>query len=752
MIASETKSFEAFFQAEEPKPAPKQLKERYDGRAKVTGQAKYAAEFTVKNPAYAWIVQSTIPNGSLAAIDQTEAAKAAGVLAVLTPFNAPKLPKAKVEPPSSRHITVLQEPDVWYNGQPIAVVVAETLDRARYAASLLKISYKQEPAKLNFKDRLSEGRPPKQPGREPADTTRGDLKATLAKADVRVEETYTTPIQNHNPMEPHATIAMWEGDKLSVYDATQYITGVKMALAKNLGIPLENVRVQCPYTGGGFGSKGSAWSHVILCAMAARVVSRPVKLVLDRTQMFGPVGARPTTVQNMKLGAMADGKLTAIQHDVFMHTSVMEDFTEPSAMQTRLLYNSESNVTSHRLVEVNLGVATFQRAPGEATGTVGLECAMDELAWKLKMDPVALRLANYAERDPGKDRPFTSKHLREAYSKAADQFGWPKRPNEVRATTEGNNLIGWGMATATYAANRSASMAMCKYLPDGRGYVGVGSQDLGTGTYTIMADTAAQYLGLDPKMIVAELGDSTLPKAPVSGGSQSAASIGPAIQNAAQQAKLKLAELAVRDSGSPLNGMQAFDLDVKDGKIFAKSAPEKTESVQALLARNGGMAVEATGNAEPGEEKSAYTPQSFGAVFAEVAVDKDTHMVKVRRVVGCYDIGTLMNRTTGLNQLVGGIVWGISTALYEATQIDPVYGRTDNENRAEYHVPVNADIGTIDVSVVGIPDTKFSPLGARGIGEIGITGAAAAVANAIYHATGKRVRDLPITPDKLMSA
>jgi xanthine dehydrogenase YagR molybdenum-binding subunit len=485
--------------------------------------------------------------------------------------------------------------------------------------------------------------------------------------------------------------------------------------------------------------------------MAAKAVGRPVKLALDRTQMFGPVGARPRTVQKIKLGATADGKLLAIQHDVIVHTSVMEDFLEPSAIQTRLLYDSESNVTSHKLVEMNLGVATFQRAPGEATGTAALEIAMDELAWKLKMDPVELRLANYAEKDPGNDRPFSSKHLREAYKEAADRFGWSKRPREVGATTEGNKLIGWGMATATYPANRSAAMAVCRYLPGGRGYVGCGSQDLGTGTYTIMADTAATFLGLDPHMVDAELGDSTLPKAPVSGGSQSAASIGPAIQAAAMQAKLKLCEIAVADAASPLHGLKAENLEAKDGKLFAKASPGKSDSVVAILQRAGGKPVEATASAEPGEDHTAYTSQSFGAVFAEVAVDKDTHMVQVRRVVGAYDVGTLMNRTTGLNQLTGGIVWGVGLALHEETHIDPVYGRTVNENLAEYHVPVNADIGTIDVSVVGIADTKFNPLGARGIGEIGITGVAAAVANAIYHATGKRVRDFPITADKLMA-
>jgi xanthine dehydrogenase YagR molybdenum-binding subunit len=741
-----------FLQEEAPQsPKQLQLKERYDGIAKVTGRAKYAAEFPVKDPAYGFILQSTIPNGSVAAIDQSAAMRAPGVLTIMTPFNAPKLPSPKIQPPASRHITLLQETAVFYSGQPIAVVVANSLEQAKFAASLLKISYKREPAKLDFTGRLNEARPPKQPGREPADSTRGDIAASLAKSTVKVEETYTTPIQNHNPMEPHATIASWDGDKLHLYDSTQSITGVKQTASRSLGIPVDNVHVQCPYTGGGFGSKGSAWSHVILCAMAAKAVGRPVKLALDRTQMFGPVGARPRTVQAIKLGATADGKLLAIQHDVIVHTSVMEDFLEPSAMQTRLLYDSESNVTSHKLVEMNLGVATFQRAPGESTGTAALEVAMDELAWKLKMDPVELRLANYAEKDPGKDRPFTSKHLREAYKQAADRFGWSKRAREVGATTEGNKLIGWGMATATYPANRSAAMAVCRYLPDGRGYVGCGSQDLGTGTYTIMADTAATFLGLDAHMIDAELGDSTLPRAPGSGGSQSAASIGPAIQAAAMQAKLKLCEVAVADTASPLYGLKAEDLDAKDGRLFAKASPGKSDAIIAILQRAGGKPVEATASAEPGEDRTAYTSQSFGAVFAEVAVDKDTHMVQVRRVVGAYDVGTLMNQTTGLNQLMGGIVWGVGLALHEETHIDPVYGRTVNENLAEYHVPVNADIGTIDVSVVGIADTKFNPLGARGIGEIGITGAAAAVANAIYHATGKRVRDFPITPDKLMA-
>jgi xanthine dehydrogenase YagR molybdenum-binding subunit len=644
----------------------------------------------------------------------------------------------------------LQDTEIFYNGQPIAVVVAGELELAQHAADLLRITYRPSDAQLDFAGRLQEGRAPKKPGREPADSARGDFDASFARSDIRLDVTYTTPVQNHNPMEPHATIAWWDGDQLSLYDSTQYISGVQQTVAKTLGIPVDNVRVQCPFTGGGFGCKGSTWSHVLLCAMAAQHVKRPVKLVLDRRQMFGPVGARPTTVQRLRLGATKEGNLLAIRHEVHLHTSVMEDFVEPSAIQTRLLYKSESVVTSHRLVGVNLGVATFQRAPGEATGTAALECALDELAWQLNMDPLQLRLINYAERDESKDRPFTCKHLREAYHQAADRFGWSKRAPKTGAMTDGNKLIGYGMATAIYPANRSEAMAVCRYLPNGRGFVGSGTQDLGTGTYTIMAQTAAEGMGLRPEEMDVELGDSTLPKAPVSGGSQSAASVCPAVQAAAAQALLKLAQIAVRDSESPLHGMDASGVGAKTGTLFAKSDPAKSETIRAVLQRHGNQPVEATASAHPGEDATANTAESFGAVFAEVAVDRDTCMVQARRIVACYDIGTLLNEATGKNQLMGGIVWGVSTALYESSVIDPKYGRTVNENLADYHVPVNADIGSIEVSVVGIPDMKFNSLGARGIGEIGITGAAAAVANAIYHATGKRVRDYPITPDKLL--
>ena len=743
-------------QDQEPLKPMRQLPQRYDGVAKVTGTAKYAAEFTEpfnkSDMLYAWVVQSTIPNGTVVSMDRASAEKAAGVVAVLTPFNAPKLPVGKPQPPAKRSLTVLQDNLVHYNGQPIAVVVAKSLVQARQAARLLNVKYKQEPAKLDFMGRLAEARLPGQPGKSQPDTHRGNLDESMAKATVTVEETYITPIQNHNPMEPHATLAWCEGEKLNVYDATQYISGVKQSLAKALNIPLDDVRVQCPYTGGGFGCKGSTWSHVVLAALAAQVVKKPVKLVLERTQMFGPVGARPTTVNKIKLAATADGKIVGVRHDAVMHTSVMEDFVEHSAEPSRLLYNSEANFTTEKLVDMNLGVGTFMRAPGESTGTATLEIAMDELAHKLKIDPVQLRVINYAEKDPAHDRPWSSKHLKECYTQGAQRFGWDKRSAEPGQMTEGDQRIGFGMATATYPANRSAAQAVVRILPNGRLFAGSGTQDLGTGMYTIMAQTAAAALGMDPSLVDVKLGDSTLPKAPVSGGSQSAASVCPAVQDAAKQAKLKLIQMAIHDAQSPLYNAPDTGLDTKDGRIFLISDRSKGETFTTLLERNGGKPIEAMGSAEPGEDKSSMSTQSFGAVFAEVAVDKHTHMVKVRRLVATYDIGTLMNDKTGINQLVGGLVWAVGFALHEQTIIDPVYGRTVNENLGEYHVPVNADIGMIDVTVLNIPDTKFNPLGARGIGEIGITGATAAIANAIFNATGKRVREYPITPDKIMRA
>ncbi len=672
------------------------------------------------------------------------------MLHIVTPFNAPKLQIGPPKPPGKRSLSVLEDNQVHYNGQPIGLVIAATHVEAMQAARLLKITYDEQPAKLDFLGRLDQARPPRQPGKEPPQQSAAHPEP--ASPSVTIENTYITPIQVHNPMEPHATIAWWEGEKLSVYDATQYISGVRMTLANVFSLPLENVHTMDPFVGGGFGCKGSSWSHVPLCAMAAKIVQKPVQLALERPQMFGPVGHRPSTVNRIKLSADSSGKLLLLQQDVKMTTSVMEDFVEHSESPARKLYHSAEIHTSTAMVDMNIGVGTFMRAPGESSGTAVLEIAMDELAEKLNIDPMQLRLINYAERDPTEDKPWSSKHLRECYTQAAERFDWSKRIAKPGEMVDGNNLIGYGMATATYPANRSAAQAVCRFLPNGRVFVGSGTQDLGTGTYTIMAQTAAQELGIDLASIDVKLGDSALPKAPVSGGSQTAASVCPAVQDACKQARLAAGALAVGDPQSPVHGVLAADVDVHAGRVFLKKDPSRGEEITALIARNANKPIEAHGSAEPGEDKSSMTEQSFGAVFAEVAVDRDTHMPHVRRVVATYDIGTLMNHQTGINQLQGGIVWGVGFALHEEAMLDPVTGRTVNENLADYHVPVNRDIGTLDVTVLNIPDTKFNPLGARGIGEIGITGAMAAIANAIYNATGVRVRDYPITPDKLMRA
>ncbi len=734
-----------------PQPA-----HRYEGLDKVTGRAKYVAEFTEpfprKDMVYAYMVQSNIPSGTISSIDSKAAERTPGVLAVLTPFNAPKLQVGKPQPPAKRSLTVLQDTDVSYNGQPIALVVATSLNDAIRGARLLNIKYAIEPAKLDFLGRLGEARPPKTRSHDPNTKSRGDVMQALSGAQVKLEETYITPVQNHNPMEPHATIAWWQGEKLSVYDTTQYITGDKQSLARILNLAADDVHVMCPIVGGGFGSKGSTWSHVILAAMASKIVGKPVKLVLGREQMFGPVGARPSTVNMIKIAANTDGKITAIKHDAILHASVLEDFIEESVGPSRMLYQSGSNETSIRMVDMNVGVPTFMRAPGESTGTAVLEIAMDEMAEKLKMDPVQFRLVNYAERDQSEDLPWSSKHLRECYAQAGERFGWSKRNATPGQMREGDELIGYGMATATYPANRSSANVAIRLLPNGRAYVASGTQDLGTGMYTIMQQTAAQALGLDLSMIDVKLGDSTLPKAPVSGGSQSTASVGPAVMAACKQAQLKAGDLAVGDPQSPVHGALPEDVTVTKGRVFLTKDPSKGEDLIVLLKRNGNQPIETSGSAEPGENATSMTKASFGAVFAEVAVDVNTHMTKVRRLVATYDIGTLLNNKTGLNQLMGGLVWGVGFALEEETHFDPNTGRTVNENLAEYHVPVNRDINVVDVTVLNIPDMNLNEMGARGVGEIGITGAMAAIANAIYNATGKRVRHYPITADKLMSA
>lgn len=729
--------------------------DRTDGRAKVTGAARFSAEHPVPRAAHAVIVQSTVAKGRIASIDARAAEAMRGVLLVMTHKNAPDLPRPKPpgapgserQPPSPR-LSLLQDDEVFYNGQPIAVVVADTLEHAQDAARRVKVRYAPQKALLDYKLARLEGRKPKSQPERPSDTSRGNVPGAMARAAVKVDALYTTPIENHNPMEPHATIAAWDGDKLTLYDSTQNVSGVRGTVAGKLGIAPEKVRVICPYVGGGFGCKGNTWSHVVLAAMAAREAGCPVKLALERTQMYGPVGARPMTEQHLSLGAAADGKLAAVTHDTISHTSFLDDFTEPCGAPTRILYATESLRTTQRLATMNLGVPTYMRAPGEASGSFALESALDELAYALRMDPVQLRLRNYAETDPEKDLPWSSKSLRECYRVGAERFGWAKRSPAPGSMRAGRALVGWGMATATYPANRQPAKASATILADGTAVVRSGSHDLGTGTYTVMTQIAAEALGLPADRVRFELGDTALPQAPVSGGSMTVASVGPAVYAAARTARDALVGMAVADPASPLH--RADDVTVENGWLLRRGAPDTREPVAAVIGRNGGEAVHADSQSAPGDEKKRYSMHSFGAVFVEVHVDPDLGTIRVPRIVGAYGVGRLMNAKTGHSQLMGGIVWGLGMALMEKTEMDWRTGRAVNANLADYHVPVNADVGTIDITVVDEQDAHINALGAKGIGEIGITGVAAAVANAVYHATGKRFRDLPITPDKMV--
>ena len=736
--------------------------DRVDGRLKVTGGAHYSAEMPVAGAVHAVMVTSTIAHGRVRSADTRAAERVPGVLAVLTPMNAPKLPtsdKALKEPPSGRKLTTLQDDKVYYNGQPIGLVVADTLEHAMEAARLVRFTYDAEsPAlvleKVPIVAPKSSGSGDEGKDKGPSGR-RGDVTAGLAAAAVRVDQTYTTPLEQHAPMEPHATIAVWdkgaEGKtQLTLYDATQGVFGTRDTVAKAFQLPKENVRVVSYFLGGGFGCKGSAWSHVILAAMAAKHVGRPVKLVLTRRQMFGPVGARPETVQRVTFGAVGDGTLTAERHLSTSQTSTLEDWLEPAAKTTRMLYACPNCEVDHGLARLNLGTPTFMRAPGEASGTFALESAMDELAVALRMDPIALRLKNYAEQDPHSGKPYSSKSLRECYRVGAERFGWARRTAAPRSMTDGRWLVGYGMATATYPTHRSESNAVARILPDGRGWVRAGTQDIGTGTYTVMTQVAADALGIPAERVRFELGDTEYPKAPGSGGSQTAASVGPAVKKAGNAARDQVIALAVADARSPLHGAAPADVRAANGRLSLASDSNKGESYADILARHGGQPIEARVEAKPGDEKDAYAMHSFGAVFAEVRVDRDLGEVRVPRVVGVYGVGNRLNAKTAHSQLVGGITYGLGMALMEEIYVDRRLGRYLNANLAEYHVPTNADVHDIDVTFVDEQDPHVNSLGVKGIGEIGTTGVVAAVANAAYHATGKRVRNLPLTLDKLL--
>jgi xanthine dehydrogenase YagR molybdenum-binding subunit len=731
---------------------------RIDAPLKVTGAATYSYEHQVPGVVYGVLLTSSIAKGSIAQIDTSAAEKDPAVLLVMTHLNSPKLPSfanQKKTAPTSRILQLLQDNKILYANQPIGVVVAESVEAASAAAQLVKVSYHQQVHHVDLVARKQEGYSPAKAGGggDPSNSQRGDLQAGMSRASVRLSRVYETPFEVHNPMEPHATIAVWDqAGHLTVYDATQGISGDQKEIAALFGLPPEDVRIISPFLGGGFGSKGPTWSHVILTVLAAKQVGRPVKLSVTRPQMFGMLGYRSPTHQTVSAGASSDGRLTALRHDTLSYTSSFDEFVETASLPARMLYATPNNVTTHKIVKSDVGTPSFMRAPGEAPGTYGLESAMDELAYQLKIDPIELRLINYADADPESGKPWSSKSLRECYRKGAEQFRWSRRRHEPRSLQKGHTLIGLGMATAVYPTRRSPSSAFARLNADGTFLVAAGTQDLGTGTYTIMTQVASQTLGVPPHRVKFVLGDSRLPKTPVSGGSQTAASTGSAVYAAANALREKIAHIAVTNQNSPFFQAGVGDLEFDNGRIFLKAAPSKSETLEQIVKQSGQAYIEAPGSAEAGAEKDAYSMYAFGAQFAEVHVDADLGQIKVARLLGCFAAGKILNAKTGRSQLVGGMVWGISMALCESALMDQRLGRFVNNNLAEYHVPVNADVGSVEALWVDEQDTHINPLGAKGIGEIGITGSTAAIANAVFNATGLRVRDLPITPDKLLGS
>jgi xanthine dehydrogenase YagR molybdenum-binding subunit len=736
-------------------------KNRVDGRLKVTGAAKYSVEFEVPKCAHAWPVESNISKGTITAIDTKAAEAVPGVLKVLTHLNAPKPKEAKApEERNSGHgirneeRNPLGDDGVYYAGQYIGLVIAQTIEQARYASGLVRVSYAPEDPLLTMESAMHKAEKPKSNHKENVQLEKGDVDATLKNRDlVVVEQTYTTPTETHNPIEMSGTIAAWDGDdKLTLWDATQFVKGVQSVLARTWGLEVENVRVICPFVGGAFGCKGAVWPHVLLAAMAAKSTGVPVKFHVPRKWMFTGTGHRTPTRQTLTLGATRDGKLKALRHLSETLTSPVGKFTEScGARSSGVMYASDAIWVEETVYPVNVSTPTFMRAPGECPGTYALECALDELAVALKMDPVALRVANYADNHPIKDVPFSAKFLKDAYQLGAEKFGWAKRNPQPGSMRDGDLLVGWGMATATYPAHKMNAAAKVQLRANGTATVQCATHDLGTGAYTAFTQISSEQLGVPFENVTFELGKSDFPFGPVAGGSNSTATVGTAIHDAATLMHKALAELAVKDSRSSLYNVKAEDIAmVAPGRIGLKNDTSKSDSYFDVLKRAGRDSLEVQTELKDPEENKKQAFQSWGAHFVEVKIDPLLPRVQVTRVTSVMNCGRIVTAKPARSQIIGGVVMGIGMALTEETAYDPKTGLPTTRNLADYHVPTNADVPMIDVHFVGEPDFAFNPIGARGMGEIGITGIAAAVANAVYHATGKRVRDLPITPDKLL--
>ncbi len=705
--------------------------DRVDGRPKVTGGAIYAYEFEQgPKAAYGFVVEASIGKGQIKSIDTGMAERAPGVILVLTYRNAPQ------QGTGNHHVAhpVLTGPEVLYYGLPVAFVVAETFEEARAAAYLVRVNYDSAPGRYTLRGGLNQARIPQEG--PPADSAVGDFAGAFAAAPVQLDVTYTTPLQSHAMMEPHATLAVWEGDNLILHTSNQMLNQGRNAVARTLQIPVENVRLISPYIGGGFGAKLWVNADAILAAIAARQLNRPVKTALTRQQIFHVTTHRSDTIQRIRLGTDRNGRILAIGHDVFSGNLWSEQNYEGAAIQTRTLYAGDNRLTRHRLAPLDIPVASSMRAPGEAVGLLALECAMDELAEKLDLDPIELRMRNEPTEDPEKHIPYSSRHLIPCFEEGARRFGWERRNPKPGQSRDGRWLVGMGVAAATRGNPLELSKANVRLGPDGFATVRMAMTDIGTGTYTILTQIAAEMLGLPTERIRVELGDTNFPYASGSGGSFGAASSGSALFDACNKLRAKLAELAGMDPDAARFG---------DGRIEAAG---QSRPLMDLIGPEG---VGADGEIRPGATSTEFSQQSYGAHFAEVGVDMDTGEVRLRRMLGVFTAGRVLNEKTARSQAIGGMIFGVGAALEEAMILDPRFGCFVNHDLAEYHVPVHADVLNVDAIFLPELDAESNPLKSKGVGELGICGAGASIANAIYNACGVRVRDYPITLDKLIS-
>ncbi|MFJ9705794.1 xanthine dehydrogenase family protein molybdopterin-binding subunit [Streptomyces sp. NPDC101234] len=720
---------------------------RVDGRLKVTGQAKYAADQRPEGPqdvVHAAVVDSAIGRGRITGIDTRAAEAQRGVLKVIHHRNAPKLSygpnPGSLNLPGER-LRVFQDDQVRFHGQPVAVVVATTLEAARHAASLVKVEYDAERPVTDLTNAPAAG--------DPITYKRGDAESALRSAAVRLEMDYRLARNHHNAMELHATVAHWEGDRLTLWDKSQWVRSPRDEIAANFGIPAESIRVIAPFVGGAFGNAARGWPHITIAALAAREVGRPVKLVLTRRQLYFGVGYRPSYQYKVRLGSDRRGRLTAMTHDLRGETSSYETFAEQAVLSPgQMLYTTPNVSQTLRTVPLNVNTPTPMRGPGYFSAAFAVESAMDELAHELGVDPIELRQRNEPANDQASGLPFSTRRLRECYTVGARAFGWDRRNPRPRATREGDWLIGTGMAAAVYDTYRMGGQARVRLDADGTALVESASSDMGPGTYTSMTQVAADALGLAVRRVTFRLGDTDMPEAPIHGGSMTMASLGTIVQDGCDKLRRHAVALAVGDEDSPLYGIDADDVVVRAGRLHVRNEPARGETYQRLLARNDRTHLESTGSYAPGQPRSSMF--AYGAVFTEVGVDARLGLVRVRRMLGVFDAGRIISPKLADSQALGAMVGGIGAALLEHTITDHRDGRIVNANLADYMVPVNADIPDLKAIYLDGRDDEANPLGVKGLGEIVLVGVAPAVANAVFHATGRRVRELPITAGALL--